>query len=68
MNYRITITRTEPNPAYAAQVEEMEKNRRYTGNRFDETSPRPEVTMDVLVTEITPEQFSAVRKAVLSNF
>jgi hypothetical protein len=25
MNYRITITRTEPNPAYAAQVEEMEK-------------------------------------------
>lgn len=66
-NFRITITKTIPNPKFAEQMEEREKNYRY--NKFvDETYPPREITTDVLITEITSEQFEKIRAEVLKVF
>jgi hypothetical protein len=68
MNYRITITRSEPNPNYATEIEQYEQANRYNRNNYDEIKPRPMSTIDALIAELTPEQFEAIRKAVLANF
>lgn len=67
-NFRITITKTEPNPEYAREMEEREKLPNWYVGGMDKTYPAREITTDVLITEITPAQFEAVRKAVLEVF
>lgn len=71
MNYRITIKRTEPNPKYAQEIAEFEKSHRGFARR-DLDDPYPgvqrEFVKDVLITEITEEQFAAIRKAILEKF
>lgn len=69
-NFRITITKVVPNPKFAEEVEAMEKDRRYNQGMYRdrETMPMREVTTDVLITELTEEQFEKVRKEVLAVF
>jgi hypothetical protein len=61
MNYELKITRKEKNPDYKSP-ENMRDiyNQRYDVPAFS--------TFDVLSVEITPEQFAAIRRAVLENF
>lgn len=67
-NFRITITKTEPNPEYAREMEEREKSPSWYVGGMDKTYPAREITTDILITEITPAQFEAIRKAVLEVF
>lgn len=61
MNYEIKITRREKNPKYQTPKGYNDiYNQRYDILEF--------TTYDVLSVEITPEQFAAVRKAVLEAF
>ncbi len=74
MNYQITITKTEKNASY---VEDMKiwlkerKERAQWGNSYNESmriEPQPNTIQDVLVVNITEEQFKAVKAAVLKEF
>jgi hypothetical protein len=64
--YRIRITRTEPNPHFAKEMEQYEARNRFRG--MDEPLPNTEQAKDILITEITQEQFEAIRRAVLEKF
>lgn len=68
-NFRITITKTVPNPKFAEEMVEREKVSVYNRKMYiDETFPPREITTDVLITEVSSEQFEKIRKAVLENF
>lgn len=70
MNYRITITRTEPDPEFPRLMEEYERNNRgrYMPYEKDETRPYPERTVKALVTELTEEQFKNLQTEIFRNF
>ena len=68
MNYRIIITKTEPNPKFAEQVEEWNSRNKYGMGRFDEQGPQRDVARDVLVTELSEEQYKKVKAEVLKVF
>jgi len=71
-NYRIVITRVEPNPKFAQEMEERTRpgmsfaTRSY--DRMDDTFPPEKITTDILVTEVSEEQFEKIRKEVLTVF
>lgn len=72
-NYRLTITKVEPNPEFAKQMEELEKTRHNYGRSMMDMSdprerPQREITTDVLIVEVTQEQFEKIRLEVLKNF
>jgi NTP pyrophosphatase (non-canonical NTP hydrolase) len=62
MNYRITIERYDPNPAYNAEEEERRMRR---GNWDNAPSQQAFLQCTVLNMEVTAEQFDAIRKAAL---
>ncbi len=70
-NYRLTITRVAPNPEYAKEIEDIEKHR---NRMFDDRGrdfsipPQKEITTDILITEITEEQFKVIRAESLKVF
>lgn len=69
--YRIVITRKEKDPDFAAKMDKYKSHNNGFNNRFPEHDPdypKEWVAIDTLVTEITPEQFAAIRKAVLEKF
>jgi hypothetical protein len=68
MNYRIIITKVEPNPKFAEEMEQREKLSAYSRKYMDETMPPRDITTDVLITEISPEQFKKVQAEVLKVF
>jgi hypothetical protein len=69
MNYQISITRTEVNTDYEAQLKEWNEQNRY-GNRnnFNDNGPRSEIVKNALICELTEEQFKAVKAAVMESF
>ena len=61
MTYELKITRQEPNPEY--------KPPKNLTAIYDQRYDVPQyVTFDVLEVEVTEEQFSAIRRAVLEKF
>ena len=70
MNYQITIRRREANPNFAAEMEKFEETnnkRMYNGDiRYER--PQEEVTKNVLMCELTEEEYLEVKKGVLSTF
>ncbi len=61
MDYKLTITRREPNPDYKEATN-------YSGIMSQRYDIPQYSTHDVLDVEVTPEQFDAIRKAVIENF
>ena len=64
-NYRITITKVVPNPEYVREMEQRERQGRHY--QFD-TTPNPTVTVDVLISEITEDQYKVVKAEILKVF
>lgn len=61
MDYELKITRRVPNPDYAPPKDAYGiMTQRYDIPQYS--------TYDVLSVEISPEQFEAIRKAVIDNF
>ncbi len=70
MNYQITIVRKEANPNFAEQLEEFNKaNGRgmYRGDVNCEM-PQREVTKNILMCELTEEQYKAIKAEVFKSF
>jgi hypothetical protein len=69
MNYKINVFRKELNPNYAKEREEFQQKNR--GRFYDEGNaeiPQQFISINALATEISEEQFNAIRKAVINNF
>lgn len=70
--YVLTIRKTEPNPEFEKEVEMYEKNMRggnYSSyDRDQRMMPNPHVTKDVLMMELTVEQFNKLKKEALVVF
>lgn len=64
---RINIQRTEPNPDYEADKKAWEEGNKYNRN-FPENMPSATRVTDVLSSEITEEQFAAIRRGILEKF
>jgi hypothetical protein len=64
LKYRIVITVFEPNPTYAAEMEEFEKRTRYS-NSF--TPPVAEREVKKLETVMDEDEFLRMRDAVLEQ-
>ncbi len=71
-NYRVSIYRTEPNPLFAEQIKKYEEeNRRGYNSRgdiFDPNRPREEIEKNVLLVELTEEEFKVVKASVIETF
>lgn len=67
MYYQLTVIKKEPNQEYAAQLEEYSRKSIYARN-YPEREPQETVTRDVLMVELTPDQWEAVKQAVLKTF
>ena len=66
MNYRIKITKTEPNPTYKEEMERFEKDMRW--GSYSKQEPALEVVKDVLICELTEEQYKKVKAEVYKVF
>lgn len=73
-SYQITIAKTEPTVDFDKKLEEFNSRHRIHPHHSDISRrdypdmPRPEVIKDVLIVELTEEQFRKVKKEVLSAF
>jgi len=74
MEYKIQITKVEPNQNYKEQLaqysEEMSASKIFN-RRYDEPQPiepQKEFVKDVLITVLTEEQFKKVKSEVLKVF
>lgn len=70
MNYKIYITRTEPNENIEKEQEQYDRGMRggYRNNGDYPMPPMTQVTKDVLMVELTEEQFKSVKAEVLKVF
>jgi hypothetical protein len=71
MNYRITITRTEPNLDFTKEVEAYDKAMRpsqYGRSIAIGEPPQKATVTNALIVELTEEQFKAVKAAVFKEF
>lgn len=70
MNYKIVITKKEPNSNFAVEMAKFEEDRRYGyGLRGgDQIKPEPQITTDALICELTEEQFKKIKVEVLKNW
>ena len=65
-NYRIIISKREPNPNFASEMEQYERNNRFGRNdMYDPNRPQEQISTDVLITELSEEQFKKVKAEVL---
>ena len=64
-NYRIIISKREPNPNFASEMEQYERNNRFG---YDPNRPQEQISTDVLITELSEEQFKKVKAEVLKVF
>jgi hypothetical protein len=67
MNYQIIITKTEPNPNYAAELVEYNKLR-YAYDSDRKIEPKVSFERSVLSCELTEEQFKKVKLEALKVF
>lgn len=69
-NYFITIRKTEVNPNYKEEVEKYQQENRYydRGPNRDLGAPLPEIVKDVLICELTEEQYKKVKLEALKSF
>ena len=65
MNYQIKITKTEPNSNFK---EEMMAYKNPYNCRNDSTIPQEYIVKDVLIVELTEDQFKKVKAEVLKVF
>jgi hypothetical protein len=65
MNYEIKITKTENNPDYK---DEMKSYSSAFNQRYDKPIPTPTIVRDVLICNLTEEQFKKVKAEVLKVF
>ncbi len=72
MNYQITVKRVEANPNFAAEVEDFERNNRnrngYGPMDMRGEYPQAEVVKNMLLCELTEEEYRSVKKSVLEVF
>lgn len=68
MRYKLTIVREKENANYQAELEKWNNNSRGFNSNDPHFQPQPFIEEDTLNVELTPEQFSAVRKAALETF
>ena len=69
MKYKITIQKFTENPNYAEEYKAFQERNRYnTFNQNEQAYPQLLHSIAVLETEITEEQFDAIRKAALEVF
>lgn len=69
MNYQITIRRTEPNPNFADEEKNYRESSRNGYHRDNPPiTPQAEVVKNVLVVELTEDQYEAIKKSVLETF
>lgn len=70
MAYQITVVRKEANPLFQEQMAKFELTNGkglYPGDiRYER--PQEEVTKNVLMCELTDEEYLEIKKAVLSTF
>lgn len=74
MNYRIIITKREPNPNYAQELEEFDSKSRSYYDRgmgmggIEREHPKTEISTDVLITEVTEEQYKKIQAEFIKVF
>lgn len=68
MNYQITITRIETNPEYEKEIKEIDVRSNYTRGYETRFEPQREVIKNVLLVELTEDQFKKVKLEVLKAF
>ncbi len=72
MNYQITIVRTEKNENFAEDMKKYEESRRFNGDfgrdRTSAMPPQEEVRKNVLMVELTKEEWEKVKSEVIKTF
>lgn len=66
MAYRLNVQRIENNPHYASEAKEYNKVRVYE-RPFDVEMPQKTKVTDVLLCELTDEEFTALKYEVLKK-
>lgn len=69
--YQLTVIKKEPNPKYIEEMTEFESRNKYRNgyDMYDKNLLPPEkVTTNVLMVELTPEQYKKVKAEVLAVF
>jgi len=66
-NYFLTIKKTEANPDYKEQIREYQERNRFL-DRGRPEGPSEEIVKDVLVVELTEEQFKKVKLESIKVF
>jgi hypothetical protein len=69
-NYFLTIKKTEANPNYKEQIQEYQERNRYfdRGPGRDMGEPQREIVKDILVVELTEEQYKKVKLESIKVF
>lgn len=67
MNYQIKIIKTEPNKNYKDELANYKEKTRW-GNGMNEAYPTTEIIKDVLICELTEEQYKKVKAEVYKVF
>lgn len=67
MNYQLKILKTEPNPNYKEELALYEKQGVWSRS-IDTPSPKDEFVRDVLIVELTEEQYKKVKEEVIKVF
>ena len=69
-NYFLTIKKTEANPDYKEQVQEYQERNKYfdRGRGMDNGEPMREIVKDILVVELTEDQYKKVKLESIKVF
>ena len=69
MNYQIQITKTEPNPNFVEEMKKwQEENRNGYSRNSIEMQPKSDFVKNVLLVELTAEQFESMKAEILKVF
>lgn len=68
INYQIKITRVEPNENFDEEMATFRSEQVWRHRNEGCEIPQREVLKNILLCELTPEQYEAVKEAVLATF
>lgn len=73
MAYRIIVTKIEPNPNFAKELEEYERANKYNRGGYslsfqDPNAPTTDIKKEALLMELSDKQFEAVKREILKVF
>lgn len=72
MSYQITIVRSEPNPNFVEEMAKFEESRRMNRGMYHPEDrvgmPQEEVRKNVLLVELTDEQWKRVKAEIIKEF